>query len=326
MPSAVLTASQNTFVSSAQPNNNFSFYPVLYTGTDTGFGNCISLLKFDFTTVPANAVDSAELQLSVIVKSGGKPGTVAVNRVTDYFDITSVTYKDQPAIEATGQEVLVTAHDLYTTLSIDVTELVNDWLSGTYINHGIALTTTDAAVQFGSDKIVWEPYFPKLELNYPSPQIIVACPFASLCTIEGPGDETEENYSFDMEELISEISQISGGEYVEVTDSGTYAVWFKVSSELTQEFTLYRNGKPAPAEVSLPAAAGGIGVAVIDASAGDKLSVKPLSGPSDVQSCNCADERNINTNSSIFVVRIGPGEQERRIREPGLKIRKQKPE
>ena len=69
MPPVVLTAAHNTFISSAQPSNIFSFYPLLYAGKDELFGTCTSLLKFDFTTVATNSVDRAILQLSVMVKT-----------------------------------------------------------------------------------------------------------------------------------------------------------------------------------------------------------------------------------------------------------------
>lgn len=325
MPSVILTVSQNTFVSSAQPNNNFCFYPVLYTGTDAGFGSCTSLLKFDLSTVEIDVVDSAELVLSVIVKTGARPSKVVVNRVVDYFNSTKVTYAAQPAIEAIPSEVRVTAEDLYTTLHIDVTQLVNDWLSRKYKNRGIALTNTDriTVVQFGSDRIVWEPYFPKLVLNYFPKPIILECPLSCICsesqdvetgeetitcvcTAECPGEEedieSETKFPFDIEELVSEITQISGGEYVTVSAPGTYAVWFKVSSQLSDQFTLYCNGEPVPAETGLSAVSGDIGIAVISADTGDKLTVKPSPASSETP---VNDERASDISSSVFVVKIG---------------------
>ena len=43
-----------------------------------------------------------------------------------------------------------TKTDLYKTVEIDITELVNQWLNGTYPNYGIALTNPDGMtlVQF----------------------------------------------------------------------------------------------------------------------------------------------------------------------------------
>jgi len=168
MPTVTLNTTQTTFVSSAQPNNNFSFYPLLYTGTDPGFLDCISFLKFTLPDLPVAAVDSAFLELSVIVKTGVAPSPVVVNRVTAPLDTGTVTYTTQPAFVATPSMVNVTTADLYTAVSIDVTELVNQWLDGTYPNYGFALTNSDGTtlVQFATNNIVWEPYFPRLVLNY----------------------------------------------------------------------------------------------------------------------------------------------------------------
>lgn len=168
MPTVTLNTTQTTFVSSAQPNNNFSFYPLLYTGTDPQFQNCISFLKFILPDLPVTSVDSAILELSVIVKTGVAPSPVVVNRVTSPLDTSTVTYTTQPTFVATPSTVDVTTADLYTTVEIDVTELVNQWLDGTYPNYGFALTNSDGTtlVQFATNNIIYEPYFPRLVINY----------------------------------------------------------------------------------------------------------------------------------------------------------------
>lgn len=168
MPTQTLIITDTTFVSSAQPDNNFSFYPLLYVGTDPEYHNCIGFLQFALPSLPVNAVDSAVLQLSVIVKSGDAPSPIIVNRVTSSLDTNIVTYNSQPAFTATPSNINVSPSDLYTTVQIDVTTLVNQWLNGTYPNNGIALTNPDGTtiVQFGTDNIVYEPYFPRLVLTY----------------------------------------------------------------------------------------------------------------------------------------------------------------
>lgn len=168
MPAITLNIPDTTFVSSAQPDSNLSYHPVMYTGTDPDFQNCIALLKIELPILPVSRVDSAVLQLAVIVKSGEAPSPVVVNRVTEPFSTSAVTYNTRPAFAATSSQINIAVSDLYSTVQIDVTDLVNGWLDGSYANDGIALTNSDGTtvVQFATDNIVYEPYFPKLTINY----------------------------------------------------------------------------------------------------------------------------------------------------------------
>lgn len=168
MSTVIVDIPSTTFVSSAQPAMNFSVYPTIYSGTDVQYQNCISLMQITLPSLPVNFVDSAVLQLAVIAKSGANPSPVVVNTVMEPFNRTTVSYNTRPAYTPTQSQVNVTTNDLYKTVEIDITALVNSWLSGTVANNGLALTNSDGTtiVQFGTDNISWEPYFPKLILTY----------------------------------------------------------------------------------------------------------------------------------------------------------------
>lgn len=168
MPTLTLNIPNTTFVSSTLPDNNFSSYPLIFTGTDQGFRDCIGLLQIALPEIPVPQVDSAFLQLAVIVKSGATPSPVVVNNVTTPFSTATVTYNTLPTFTATTSQLNVTTAALYTTVQIDVTTLVNGWLNGTITNNGIALTNSDGTtvVQFATDNIVYEPYFPTLSITY----------------------------------------------------------------------------------------------------------------------------------------------------------------
>lgn len=170
MATITLNIPDTTFVSSAQPDNNLSYSPMMYVGTEQSFLNCIGFLKIAIPTLPVNQVDSAKLRLAVIVKSGEAPSPILINRVTESFSTSTVTYNTQPAFVSTTSQVNVTTTDLYTSVEFDVTFLVNSWLSGSSPNEGIALTNSDGTtvVQFATNAIVYEPYFPQLVLTYAS--------------------------------------------------------------------------------------------------------------------------------------------------------------
>ncbi len=168
MPTITLNIPNTTFVSSAQPDNNLSFYPVMYVGTDANFQTCSGLLQVSLSNLPVAQVDSAMLQLAVISKTGTDPSPVVVNRVEEPFDTATVTYTTRPTTTPTGSQMNISESDMYTRVQIDITALVNSWLSGTYENYGMALTNSDGTtvVQFATNNIVYEPYFPQLILTY----------------------------------------------------------------------------------------------------------------------------------------------------------------
>lgn len=174
MPTVNINIPQTTFVASGLPSNNFSFYPLLYTGTDPSFLNCVSLMKITLPELPVFAVDSAILKLSVITKSSETPSPVVVNKITSAFETATVTYSTIPTYTPTAAQVDVTTADLYKQVSIDVTSLINEWLGGISENDGIALTNSDGTslVQFATNNIVYEPYFPILTITYSESPVV----------------------------------------------------------------------------------------------------------------------------------------------------------
>lgn len=168
MPSITVNLANTTFVSPAQPYSNFNFYPVMYIGMDPTYQNSSGLLQIVLPTIPALSVDSAVLQFSLIVKAQAPPTVVTVNRATSAFSTNTVTYATQPTYTPTASQVTVTQADLYLRVSIDITALVNSWLAGTDPNYGIVLTSPDNSVQFATNAITYEPYFPTLTLTYSS--------------------------------------------------------------------------------------------------------------------------------------------------------------
>lgn len=188
MPSVTVNIPQATFVSSAQPDSNLSFYPTVYVGTDMQYQACIGLMQIMLPTLPATQVDSAILNLTVISKTGASPSPVVVNRVTSAFNISTVTYNTRPAFTPVPSTVNIAESDLYTTVHIDVTALVNGWLNGTVPNDGIALTNSDGqtVIQFATNNIIYPPYFPTLTLTYsssPASSTAICFSYAQLANV-----------------------------------------------------------------------------------------------------------------------------------------------
>ncbi len=166
MPTVTMNLPATTFVSSAKLNSNFSVYPLVCVGTDANLKKCTTLINVVLPTLPKK-VDSATLQFSPIMKSGEAPSTIAVSQLGSDFDASTVTYNTMPALISTEAQFTVSAMELYLPIQADITEIVNEWLSGAAVNHGIALNSSDGSiVQFATNNIGHEPYFPMLTVTY----------------------------------------------------------------------------------------------------------------------------------------------------------------
>lgn len=167
MATETLLSTGTTFVSSALADVNLSASAIIIVGTDPIFADSISFLKFAIPLLPVESVESAELRLFVFSKTGVVPSPVVVNRVTSDFDTASVTYNTKPPYVATASMVNVSPSDIFQYVEIDVTELVNQWLNGTFENDGIALINNDGItdVEFGG-KEIGTAYEPQLVLTY----------------------------------------------------------------------------------------------------------------------------------------------------------------
>jgi len=155
MAAQTILTTGTTFVSKLLATNNLSFSAVIVAGTDSIYLNSVSLLKFDLSSITANCVDSAVLRLFVFAKTGTLPSPVVVNRITSDFDINTVTYNTIPPYVPTVSATDVSVEETLQYIDIDITNLINKWLNGTYPNYGIALTTADGttSVQFGGKPV-----------------------------------------------------------------------------------------------------------------------------------------------------------------------------
>ncbi|MGE5613984.1 MAG: DNRLRE domain-containing protein [Bacillota bacterium] len=309
MPTISIGIPDTTFVSSAQPTLNFSFYPLMYVGLDPGFLECIGLMEIDLSSVPVTSVDSAVLQLSVIVKTGTDPSPIVVNRVTSPFDAETVTYNTLPSFTPTASQIDINTSDLYTIVEIDITTLVNEWLAGTHENHGIALTNTDAStlVQFGTNNIVYEPYFPKLVVTYSEPPTPADNPYGYIYNINNQTVPPDGSVAFSNNGALLGIVHEANTAPVVIESNGIYAVWYTVTGAEPNQFTLFRNEGPVPGSTygTRTAESTYSGMVIINAAAGDQITLRNYGSIGPVTLDSTAGGAFTGVSASIMIFKIG---------------------
>ncbi len=310
MPTVILNISETTFVSSAFRNYNYSTNPVIYAGIDETFQHTVSFFYFTLPSLPVTTVDSAILQLSVITKTGAAKSPVAVNRVTDPLVTDTVTYNTRPSYAAISSQTEITTSDLNDTVQIDITELVNQWLGGAFPNNGLAITNPDGstAVSFGTNKILYEPFYPLLTLTYSETPPVEPETYAYIYNTGNQSIPLEGSIPFSNNGTLLGVSHDAGTGFITVENNGTYAVWFTVNSQASNQFALFQNDILVPGSIygANQTAISNTGMIIIHAAAGDVLSVRNHTSSGPVVLNNTAGGTQTIVSASFMLTRVGP--------------------
>ena len=142
---AQLPVAQDAHVSSARTTVNLGYLSNLYVGA----GNT-AFVQFDLSALPAGitAAQVSRASVQLFVNRINTPGAVAIAPVTSAWTEGSVTYATQPTVGAAVQTFTPGASGVFVTL--DITSLVQGWISNPASNNGIALTSAAGAYLFDS--------------------------------------------------------------------------------------------------------------------------------------------------------------------------------
>ena len=159
------TLTGDTFVSALRPANNFGGLSNLYVGN----GNT-ALLQFDLSTLPAGITASqiAGATLRVYVNRVFAPGTLSLLPATSGWSESGVTASTAPTLAASSGSLTIGAADAYVT--VDVTALVQGWVTSPAGNNGIALTSSAASVVLDSKENDVTAHAAQLEITLAGPQ------------------------------------------------------------------------------------------------------------------------------------------------------------
>ena len=139
----VLTA--DTHVNNARPTANSGTISNLNVGA--GY---TALLQFDLGTLPHGTTSSqvSRALLRLYCNRADTPGVVSVQPVGSSWGEYNVTFNTLPQLGAAQQVLSVAQAGTY--VWVDVTAIVQGWMTAPSTNNGLALTAGSAAVQFDS--------------------------------------------------------------------------------------------------------------------------------------------------------------------------------
>jgi len=157
----VLTA--DAHVNSARPGANSGTISNLNVG-----GGYTALLQFDLSTLPSGTTASriSRAVLRLYCNRADVPGSINVLTVNSAWGEYSVTFSNMPGLAASAQAVSIRQADAY--VFVDITALVQEWVTTPSSNNGIALTSDAAAAQFDSKENDLTGHAPALDVTLSS--------------------------------------------------------------------------------------------------------------------------------------------------------------
>jgi hypothetical protein len=188
----IIEVTQNSFAYEVRPDKRYGARVVVSArelGSTTGF------IQFDVSSLSGRTIDLATLLIDV-VKMVGNNGTMDVGLVESAWSEETLTFNNQPAYSAPLASVPITYGDVGSTVSVNITDIVQGWADGTIPNYGLALTSSDTEkinVLLGSDTAEINVHlsseeggtFAQVELNWIAPTTRSDGTSLSLSEIDG---------------------------------------------------------------------------------------------------------------------------------------------
>jgi trimeric autotransporter adhesin len=157
--------SADTFVNSISPTKNFGSGPLLAVQSGS-----TSYIQFDLSGVPASATLS-KATLRLYVDSYSQAGKFDVYEIDSPWSEHALNFSNAPSLGASatgGIPLSVSKSSLNQFVLVDITRLVQRWLSGNVPNNGIALALVGTTGSFGFDskESQFTSHEPELELAF----------------------------------------------------------------------------------------------------------------------------------------------------------------
>ena len=152
--------SGDTYVSSSYPANNFGYQSNLHVNSTS-----TALIVFDLSSVPSATASSqiSKATLWLYVNRISSSGAVSLKPVTSTWSELAVTYNTIPALGSAMATFTPTVAQQF--VAVDVTSLVQGWVTTPSSNYGIALSTASGSILFDSKENGETSHMAKLDIT-----------------------------------------------------------------------------------------------------------------------------------------------------------------
>ncbi|MGG3737529.1 DNRLRE domain-containing protein [Aeribacillus pallidus] len=218
-------AGKDTMIVQSNSTSNYGTSPYLQAGYEGG--EFWSLLEFDLSSIPGK-VTSSTLSLYCWGGNGSSPLLHAV-ALTSSWDENTVTWSEKPSFTTSYASTSYTA-DPGKWLIMDVTSIVDAWVSGLLTNYGLAVKQSDSNTQtkrssFYSSDYTDSSLRPKLAVTYNEP------PTAPTVTSPNGGE------TWNAQHTITWNAATDAANIMDNTSDATSAI--SINDRWAQTFTIY---------------------------------------------------------------------------------------
>jgi hypothetical protein len=170
-------AGKDSYVFESDPSSNRGISTEIFASGDTPGSMCRAYIQFDLSRIPSSAV-VVEAKLSLFYERESAvavPGQLGIYRVLAAWDEAVISWDHQPAVATTVSTTnTVMAPHTDTFLNWYINDLVQAWVSGVFINQGVALidtveTTAEGYKGFYSSDYETLAETPELTIQYYDP-------------------------------------------------------------------------------------------------------------------------------------------------------------
>ncbi|AZV56835.1 DNRLRE domain-containing protein [Clostridium sp. AWRP] len=321
-----VSPSDNAYIYSLNSGTNFGSSALLFTGTEDELSyKYRTLFKFNLSGLipPGNTVTSASLELFVYRKDKPdsllSPQNVTVSTNSSDFSQDTVTWNNAPNIAATPYSINVTDADVSNYISIDITNVVINWINTPSLNYGITLkgveNITNSVIGYFSTNWSFPNQKPFLKIEYTKTSTLLP-DHAYIFNTGTQSIGVEADIPFNTNGSLSGITHSINSKNINIKNSGFYAVLFRVTGNLSNQFAVFKNNNLVPGTIygiTVPTPApsascygDNTGIAVLSGNAGDILTLRNHTSASSINLVNNAGGTATNgVSASILIIRIG---------------------
>lgn len=139
----VFVPNRDTYISSIRPRQNFRFSSELRV-TEAITAQEISLLQFlEIQNLPVNSVIEQTLLECYVLNSIPASADLSIHPILSYWKSGTATWNNPPIIDSVSKATFSGILLPQSTLTIDITDLAQEWLMGSLRNRGLAILATD---------------------------------------------------------------------------------------------------------------------------------------------------------------------------------------